>query len=103
MHTILYHFRTHASRQKDFVDAWRDMTQLIYQNEGSLGSRLHKVDDTNYIAYAQWPDAETFDKAGNNLPPEADGVRRRMRESCEKIEILYRMDVVEDLLKDGTF
>lgn len=74
------------------------MTLLIRKYEGGLGSRLHKQTDIRYIAYAQWPDRETWEKSGSKLPESADEIRKMMRESCEKIETIYELTVVDDLL-----
>lgn len=75
------------------------MTQLIYKHEGSLGSRLHYNGERLYIAYAQWPDKATWEKAGKRLPESADAVSAAMKESCEEIKTEYQLEVVVDLLK----
>ncbi|GAA4941595.1 hypothetical protein GCM10023314_13240 [Algibacter agarivorans] len=100
MYIILYSFQVKPKQEQNFIAAWKDLTNLIYKYEGSLGSRLHKQKEYQYIAYAQWPDASTFKASGENLPKqEADTARSLMRAACEKIEILQELDVVEDLLK----
>tara|TARA_R110000751_G_scaffold219995_2_gene322656 strand:+ start:358 stop:528 length:171 start_codon:yes stop_codon:yes gene_type:complete len=50
------------------------------------------------LAYAQWPDKNTFDTAGGNLPKEANHFRDIMKASCEKFEVLDKFEVIEDLL-----
>lgn len=99
MYTIIYTFTVKEGMEETFIQSWKSMTKLIYEHEGSLGSRLHKSDDNDYVAYAQWPDKEAFDNAGENLPKEANEVRRMMRESCTEINTAYKLEVVEDLLK----
>jgi heme-degrading monooxygenase HmoA len=100
MYAIIYTFKVKDGMEKTFIQSWKTLTQLIYKYEGSLGSRLHKSEDSIYVAYAQWPNKETFNKADSNLPDEANEVRKKMRESCIEIQTLYNMDVVEDLLKN---
>lgn len=85
----------------EFIKSWKQLTQLIYEYEGSLGSRLHKLNDTSYIAYAQWPDRETWKNSGNNLPDSADRIRKTMRDCCTNIEVLYELNSIEDLLKSA--
>jgi hypothetical protein len=75
------------------------MTQLIYKYEGSLGSRLHKSEENVFVAYAQWPDKETFDHAGGNLPMEAEKSRLEMRNACVDTNVEYKLDMVVDMLK----
>ena len=100
MYIVLYTFDVKPDKEEDFIKGWKGLTELIYKYEGSLGSRLHRDNEQNYIAYAQWPDKNTFEQSGNNLPEEANHYRNLMRASCEKIETLKKMDVLEDLLKE---
>lgn len=97
--TLIYSFKINNGKEVDFIHSWTELTKLIYEYEGSYGSRLHKADDNLFIAYAQWPDKETFNKAGKNLPEEATTYRQLMRESCSEIKTDYELVVVKDLLK----
>lgn len=100
MFAVIYSFEVKSNQEKKFENAWKDLTGLIYEHEGSLGSRLHKQSENQYIAYAQWPNREIWQKSGSRLPESANEIRQKMKESCEKIETLYQMDIIEDLLKD---
>lgn len=100
MYVVLYNFIVKPGEEESFMDSWKGLTSLIYQYEGSLGSRLHKKDELNYIAYAQWPNKLTFDNSGNNLPEEASYYRNRMRSSCEKVVVLEKLEVIADLTKN---
>lgn len=99
MFALIYQFEVKENKEPEFINAWEKLTQLIYEYEGSLGSRLHKQIDNVYIAYAQWPDKETWKNAGNNLPDSADEVRAKMREACTKIDTLHELECKIDLLK----
>lgn len=100
---VIYQFEVLEGRQEEFIGAWKALTQLIYQYEGSLGSRLHQSHKHTYIAYAQWPDKKTWENAGNGLPEEAKAFRSTMRECCQSIEILFELNTLEDVLKDSLF
>ena len=102
MYIVLYNFAVKPDKEKQFIESWKGFTNLIYKHEGSLGSRLHKKDQLNFIAYAQWPSKDKFDNSGGNLPEEADNFRDLMRASCETIEVLHELEVVEDLLKQNS-
>ena len=102
MFVAIYRFSTKADKQKQFKQAWHEMTKLIYEHEGSLGSRLHRESETEYIAYAQWPDRKAWQDSGNNLPETANKIRQAMQDSCEKIETLHELTVVDDLLETKT-
>jgi heme-degrading monooxygenase HmoA len=99
MRAIIYQFIVKENQAEEFIESWKEMTELIYAYEHSLGSRLHKKDSSTFIAYAQWPDSYTFENAGKNLPEKADQVRQKMRDTCINIEKLMELDVVEDLLR----
>ena len=99
--TIIYSFKIHDHKENEFINCWTDLTNLIYQFEGSCGSRLHKINDNLFIAYAQWPDKKTFDHSGNNLPEAAINLRKTMRECCSDIKTEFELSsIVVDLLKD---
>lgn len=100
MFSVIYSFEVKPDSIIPFVTAWKKMTVLLYTREGSLGSRLHKVDETKYIAYAQWPDKETWAKQKVNLPKSANEYHRIMNECCTSIKTEYAMEMVEDLLKN---
>lgn len=100
MYVVLYSFTVKSNQVDAFIKGWKGLTNLIYQYEGSLGSRLHKKEPLEYIAYAQWPSKDTFEKSGGNLPKKADEFRDLMRSSCSKIEIVSKAEVVQDLLSN---
>lgn len=98
--SVIYAFHVREGQLPSFMEAWEGLTKLIYEYEGSLGSRLHKVNAHLYVAYAQWPDKFTFDNAGNHLPETAQIYRQQMREACTTIEKVYELVQVEkDLIQ----
>lgn len=99
---MIYKFSVIPGKESNFLEAWKNMTELIYQYEGSLGSRIHKSDSGEYIAYAQWPSKEIYDNSGDKLPKDVDVVRSAMREACSSIDAIYGLEVLEDLLKKHT-
>ncbi len=104
MHAVIYKFIVKEDKVEQLLESWLDLTKLIYQYEGSLGSRIHKVSEQEYIAYAQWPSKEILDAAGDHLPEEVTNlVRKKMRASCISIDTLYEMEVIEDYLQQGTY
>ncbi len=99
MYCVIYQFVVKAGSETQFENAWKGLTELIYEYEGSLGSRLHLSENGEYIAYAQWPSKDVFDKAGDHMPEKADLFRKAMRESCNEIKTLNKLEVKKDLLK----
>lgn len=103
MFVVIYKFRVKSDLEMEFKNAWKTLTELIYKYEGSLGSRLHRLSDLQYIAYAQWPSREKWEQSGSKLPPEADKFRKIMRNACEEIETLFELERDIDLLKTDLY
>lgn len=99
--TIIYSFKIVDGKEIEFIHCWTELTKLIYQFEGSFGSKLFKANNKLFIATAQWPDRETYDQSGNNLPEQAIDLRKKMRECCSEVKQEFELkSVVNDLLKD---
>lgn len=102
MFCVIYSFKVKEGYLEQFIKSWEEMTQLIYEFEGSYGSRLHQSEGAEYIAYAQWPSKKRWEESGANLPGRAGLVRDKMREACHEINTLHKMAVTSDLLKSAT-
>lgn len=98
MFAVIYSFKVKTGRDRDFRSAWKELTKLIREYEGSHGSRLHRESENTYIAYALWPNRKKWEEFGSNLPASADEVRERMREACVEIRTLHELEVTDDLL-----
>jgi len=104
MFSVIYTFKVKEGKDKGFLDGWAGLTKLIYKHEGSLGSKVHKDKNGDYVAYAQWPSREAWKNAGANLPKEeTDKFRSQMKDSCTAMETLFELDLVMDLTKDVFF
>jgi len=53
MHAIYFRWKVAPGREPDFEQAWRELTELVRDERGGLGSRLHRCADGHYFAYAQ--------------------------------------------------
>lgn len=103
MFVAIYQFDVKPNHEQKFIESWEGLTQLIYQYEDSLGSRLHKNKDGTYIAYAQWPNKATWKNSGDKLPEEAVNFRNQMKASCASISTLFELEDCKDLLKNEVF
>ena len=101
MFVAIYRFGIQSGKDEAFLEAWAELTKLIYQYENSLGSHIHRSLDEKdaYIAYAQWPDKNTWENSGNNLPEEADKWRTQMRANCSDIKTIHTLETTLDLTK----
>lgn len=76
----IYRWRLHPGSEDTFVRAWSRVTQLLLEERGSLGSRLHRGPDNIWYSYTQWPSAEAKAEwlARPSVDPEA---WRQLREA----------------------
>lgn len=97
MFAVIYRFQIKPEKEEAFLSAWQEVTRAFMIHCGGLGSRLHQMSADEFIAYAQWPTRKVRDAAV--LPEEVqNGPSRLMRTCCDKIETLYELDMVSDLL-----
>jgi len=102
MFCVIYEFKIKVEKKDVFLKAWSDFTKAIYRVNGSLGSRIHSTEDPKtFIAYAQWPSEEVFDKTApiESYTTEEQQARRAMSESTTEIKVVHKLSVIEDLLK----
>lgn len=100
MYIAIYDFKVKAGFEKQFEENWHIVTEAIYKYKGSLGSRLHIAEDGTYLAYAQWPSKEAYEKEVV-FPIEIEDNRKLMREACVDISTYKLITVKDDLLKDS--
>jgi len=106
MFVVMFEFVVKPGFEDQFQTAWAKTTQGIYLFKGSLGSRLHRTTDNVFIAYAQWPDEQTYRKAFDiEMSNEYEGHRKLMRDSLNlaSTRTLYEMEVEIDYLQRRSF
>ena len=103
MFVAIYSFKVKENCEDAFVKSWEDLTKLIYEFENSLGSRIHKKSENEFIAYAQWPNKATWENSGAKMPESANSIRKIMKDSCDEISTLHELEMVSDLLADKAF
>jgi len=97
MFAILYRWRLKPGTEEAFREAWKAMTETIKVQRGTGGSRLHRTDDGELLAYAVWPSREHWEAAGK-LPSTNPEAGARMRACIEQSLPITTLEVVDDLL-----
>lgn len=95
----IYRWRLKPGKEQEFRDGWSGLTRLIFANQGSFGSRLHKSEDGTWLAYAQWPSKELWDRVSLSSA-EAQAYRALMRGAVEEDFPDILLTVTDDLLAD---
>jgi len=97
LYCIIYRFTVRRGEETRFLAAWAEMTDAFIEFCHALGSRLHASLEQEYIAYAQWPSREAWEKA--ELPIDIqESAGSEMRACCESIETLFKLSPVDDRL-----
>ena len=100
----IYRWRLHPGSEDAFIRAWSRITQLLLEQRGSLGSRLHRGPDNIWYSYTQWPAAEA--KAQGLAEPSVDPaawrqLREAIAESLPELILEPVSDWLAPLPRDG--
>jgi len=120
MFIAIYELHPRPGHEEAFAAAWAAFTRAIFQFCGSRGSRLHtqvgaaatssSVQGSEagseggplpMIAYAQWPDRATWERAGSE-DPDFIAARNAMFELLTSSRTLYELETHTDLLMRAT-
>jgi len=94
---VVYRWRLRDGHEASFRKAWAVVTEAIAHKRGGLGSRLHRTDDGEWLAYAQWPDRETWERS-QAAAPVAEEAFATMRTAIAHAADPVPLEPVEDLL-----
>lgn len=97
---VIYRWRLKPGTEASFRAAWENVTRIIRDEHGGLGSRLHRVDDGSYLAYAQWPDRASW-AAMQSAPPVDPVAWTEMVDCVEERLAPILLEPLADLLETG--
>jgi len=95
---VLYRWRLHPGSEQSFVEAWSRISELLLQQRGSLGSRLHRGADGWWYSYAQWPSAEARDAAFSKEPVDAQAMDRMRSAVAESLPEVVLTSVADFMM-----
>jgi hypothetical protein len=94
---VIYRWRLKPGLEPQFVAAWERATRAIRAERGGLGSRLHKLDDGSWLAYAQWPTRAEWERARSAPSPDPEAVEL-MRAAIAESDPPLLLEPAADLL-----
>ncbi len=97
---VIYRWRIRTGLEEQFQQAWATITKLFMAERGALGSRLHQVDDGTWIAYAQWPTRQAWERS-RELGPADPNASELMAEATEESFEPVLLHPVQDYLVGG--
>jgi hypothetical protein len=99
MFAVIYRWKIRASSETLFREAWHAMTTSIQGAHRTGGSRLHRAENGEWVAYAVWPSRAAWE-AAQHLPSVNPGAGARMTQCIEQRFEPLTMEVLDDLLCD---
>jgi hypothetical protein len=102
MFAVIYRWKVLPGREAQFEQGWRAGTEAIAREFGGWGSRLHWGEDGVAVAYAQWPDRDTWERAmQRRMHHSNDAAREQYRAAFEpaSFETVFAGEVAADLLQ----
>ncbi len=102
MFCVVYQWAVKPSKEKEFRETWCEITEAIFRQHGSMGSRLHKNYDGSFVAYAQWPSRELWQNQAITIGVEHTESKQR---KCllQPIRVILQLDMTDDMLKAAPF
>ena len=96
MFIILYSWKIKSDKEQQFIDAWAEITEYFRLEFNSLGSRLHRGNDGNFYAYAQWASEEARENAFTKSEKIEAG--RKMAEAVIERFQPIQLEMISDFL-----
>ncbi|CAH0528775.1 antibiotic biosynthesis monooxygenase family protein [Vibrio hippocampi] len=104
MFIAIYEFEVKAGRVEVFRHAWFEVTKYLHQYAGSLGSRLHDTQQPEVLlAYAQWPDEESWCTPKEIEDPNYHYYWRVMKDCLVASRTLHKLTTNTDYLQQQPF
>ena len=60
---VVYRWRLRDGMEDRFQRGWEAITERLLAERGALGSRLHRAGDGTWLAYAQWPSRQAWERS----------------------------------------
>ena len=97
---VVYRWRVIPGKEAESVQAWAAVTVAL-RAKGALGSRLHRVADGTWLAYAQWPNKHAWETT-KVTSPAAEAALRCFQDTIEeRLEPLLLEPVADYLVANG--
>ncbi|MHC4378307.1 MAG: antibiotic biosynthesis monooxygenase [Planctomycetota bacterium] len=94
---VIYRWRFEPGSEEHGIAAWERLTRAIARECGGLGSRLHRTAEGWFVAYAQWPDEDTWKRSQASASPDPQASDEMASAIVERLPPI-RLNVAADLL-----
>jgi heme-degrading monooxygenase HmoA len=98
---VIYRWKLHAGMEHQFQQAWERATPLLMRHRGALGSRLHKGEDGTWVAYAQWPSRQSWERSRASPAVDPEASRQMLEAEAESFAPILLAPVADFLSHDA--
>ena len=95
---VIYRWKVKPGMEAQYQRGWERVTERLKADRGALGSRLHKMDDGTWVAYAQWPSRAAWERSRAMGPADPEGSRLMHEAEAEALPPML-LDPVRDFLE----
>ena len=100
MFAVVYRWRVAIDKEQQFQQAWECLTREFLSGAASLGSRLHRSSDRMWVAYAQWPSRDSWERAAVSSDEGREALDSLLAAVEERFEPLLLEPVADYLVGD---
>ena len=95
MYVTLRLYRLNPIFEREFIRLWNEMVKELKKIGALEQAILHKESKISYVSYVNWFTREKHEEMVENPPEHIEKLVGKMRECCNSITILHRMEVIE--------
>lgn len=97
MFAVIYRWRVDEKDEEEFRRRWHEITADIVAHHGGGGSRLHRAENGDWVAYARWPSKADRDRAFEARTRIATGSTPQREGMAKLVEEVW-LEITDDLL-----
>ncbi|HAC58334.1 antibiotic biosynthesis monooxygenase [Parvibaculum sp.] len=97
MKAAIYRWKVAPGDEEYFARRWHEITQDIMRDHGGGGSRLHRAENGDFVAYARWPSRQARDKAFADYSKDPNRSIPQREGKAKLVEEIW-LDITDDLL-----
>jgi len=97
MVAVIYRWRVEKKHEAEFQRRWHEITKDIVEHHGGGGSRLHRAENGDWVAYARWPARKYRDRAFEARARDMHDTTPQGEGKAELVEETW-MEITDDLL-----
>ena len=97
MFVTLRLYRLNPIFEREFIRLWNELVAELKAIGVLDQAILHKESKISYVSYVTWNTKEVHERMTNNPPVDIKRKVEKVRECCNSITLLHRMEVIDKI------